>query len=85
MLVLKGTYISDLFLEREWVPYVLTLFFGWSVGILVLKYLNLRTQRTALLVEVLPVQISRKIDESNLDQFLDHIHRIPPKISRTYM
>ncbi len=85
MTALHGTYLSDLFLERGWVPYVLTLFFGWALGILVLKYRNLRTQRKALLIEVLPVQIAGTIDESNLGRFLDHIAGIPAALSRTYM
>jgi len=85
MLLIKGSYLSDLFLARGWTPYIVVIFFGWSVGILTLKYLRLRTQRVALLVEVLPVQISHEINSSNINQFLDHITRIPEGLSRTYM
>ena len=85
MLLIKGSYLSDLFLARGWIPYIVVIFFGWSVGILTLKYLRLRTQRVALLVEVLPVQISHGINSSNINQFLDHIRRIPEGLSRTYM
>ena len=85
MALFKGSYVSDLFLERDWVPYVVTIFFGWSIGILLLKFMRLRTQRDALLVEVLPVQISREINESNTGQFLEHIRQIPTKLARSYM
>lgn len=85
MLVVRGSYVSDLFLERGWVPCVVVIFFGWSVGILILKYLRLRTQRVALLVEVLPIQINYEINSSNISQFIEHIARIPEKLSRTYM
>ncbi|MCH2059602.1 MAG: MotA/TolQ/ExbB proton channel family protein [Verrucomicrobiales bacterium] len=85
MFLIKGSYLSDLFLARGWVPYIVVIFFGWSVGILTLKYMRLRTQRIALLVEVLPVQISHQINSSNLSQFIEHITRIPERLSRTYM
>ena len=85
MLLIKGSYLSDLFLARGWIPYVVVVFFGWSIGILTLKYVRLRTQRVALLVEVLPMQISHEINNSNINQFIEHIARIPEKLSRTYM
>ncbi|MCP4850074.1 MAG: hypothetical protein GY899_19210 [Verrucomicrobiaceae bacterium] len=85
MLLIKGSYLSDLFLARGWIPYVVVVFFGWSIGILTLKFLQLRTQRVALLIEVLPVQISHEINSSNINQFIEHISRIPENLSRTYM
>jgi hypothetical protein len=85
MLLIKGSYLSDLFLDRGWIPYVVVVFFGWSIGILTLKYVQLRNQRMALLVEVLPVQISHEINSSNINQFIEHIARIPDRLSRTYM
>ena len=85
MLLIKGSYLSNLFLDRGWIPYVVVFFFGWSMGILTLKYLRLRTQRAALLVEVLPVQISHEINSSNINEFIEHIARIPQRLNRTYM
>ena len=57
----KGTYFADLFLDRGWVPYVLLLFMGWAIGIMILKWRRLKIERRALIVDMLPPNISDTI------------------------
>ncbi len=81
----KGSYLADLFVDRGWVPYVLALFLGWSIGILILKAVQLKKQKTALIVDVLPTYISWEINQQNLPEFLQHIANIPEDLRNSFM
>jgi hypothetical protein len=81
----QGTYFADLFLARGWVPYVLVLFLGWAAGILILKYRQLKVERRALLVDVLPLDISDTINPQNVEDFLRYQETLPKKLVRSYM
>ena len=81
----QGTYFADLFLARGWVPYVLVLFLGWAAGILILKYRQLKVERRALLVDVLPLDISDTINPQNVEDFLRYQATLPKKLVRSYM
>ncbi|MFT5108373.1 MAG: biopolymer transport protein ExbB/TolQ/DNA-directed RNA polymerase subunit RPC12/RpoP [Verrucomicrobiales bacterium] len=85
MSLLKGNYIADLFVARGWVPYVLTLFLGWSIGILILKAMRLSKQRKALMVDVLPTSISHDIQADDLVGFLQHLDSIPEQLRDSFM
>lgn len=81
----KGLYLADLFVDRGWVPFVLTWFLGWSAAILILKARNLSRQRAALMVDVLPVDISDEITYENLPGFLHHIESVPDNLRNSFM
>ena len=85
MSLFKGSYIADLFVDRGWVPYVLTLFMGWSIGILILKAMRLSKQRKALMVDVLPTSISHDIRADHLGGFLQHLDSIPEQLRDSFM
>jgi biopolymer transport protein ExbB/TolQ len=85
MSLFKGSYIADLFVARGWVPYVLTLFMGWSIGILVLKAMKLSQQKKALMVDVLPTSISHDIQADQLAGFLQHLDSIPEQLRDSFM
>ena len=85
MLPVKEAYFGALFLDRGWVPYVLVLFLGWAVGILILKYRRLQVERRALIVDVLPFSISDSITPQNVDGFLQYQSTLPAKLADSYM
>ena len=85
MLPFKEAYFGALFLDRGWVPYVLVLFLGWAVGILILKYRRLQVERRALIVDVLPFSISDSITPQNVDGFLQYQSTLPAKLADSYM
>jgi methyl-accepting chemotaxis protein len=63
---------GQLFGNRTYVQHVSTFLFFWAVVILVWKYYLLRRQRTALQLQVLPVN-NDKITLKNVDIFLAHV------------
>ena len=68
---------TELFWDRGWVPYVTVLLTFWSFSILFLKWRKLQLQRRAMLLDVLPMELSEEITFDTLDRFLDHIAKLP--------
>ncbi|MDB4512158.1 zinc-ribbon domain-containing protein, partial [Arenicella sp.] len=81
----KGSYFSDLFLDRGWVPYALLLLMGWAVGILILKYRYLRIERRALLTDGLPATIGETVTKNNVLEFLTNLNSFPGRLANTIM
>ncbi len=82
-LPVRHSYFGLLFWERGWVPFVLVVFLGWSLAILVLKYRKLQQQRRAMLLDILPESIAEDITPLNVDRFLSHIGELPAKLHDT--
>jgi hypothetical protein len=80
-----GGYLRQLFCERGSTQYVTTLLTFWCLGLLILKWLNIRKQRSAMLIQALPSDISEEINPSNLKEFHDHIINFPKPLRNTYM
>ncbi len=80
-----ASYLRELFTERGWPQYVTTLLMFWCLGILILKSLNIRKQRRAMLIQALPTDISAEINPSNLKEFHDHIINFPVLLRNTYI
>lgn len=80
-----GAYLRELFTERGWPQYVTTLLMFWCLGLLILKWLNIRKQRSAMLIQALPTDISEEINPSNLKEFHDHIINFPKPLRNTYI
>ena len=68
---------SEIFWNRGWVPYVIVLMTFWSIAILGLKAQKLAKQKQAMLLDVLPNELSEEITIESIDQFLGHIAKLP--------
>lgn len=77
MFAISGTILSDYFIRRGFVPYPTTLLTFWAVAILVLKWFRLKQQRDAMLLDVLPTEVSAEITLDSIDEFIDHINHLP--------
>lgn len=79
----KLTYLGRLFIgassmsEGGWVPIAEVFVFCWAIGMLIAKYFKIRRQQRAMLLDVLPVDIGKKINAGNLDAFLQSIGQLP--------
>lgn len=79
----KLTYLGRLFIgassmsQGGWVPIAEVFVFFWAIGMLVAKYFKIRRQQRAMLLDVLPTEIGRKITTGNLDKFLENIGQLP--------
>ena len=78
-------YLSQLLMERGWVCYAETLLAGWAAGILILKWRMLGQQKQAMLLNVLPTEISEDITADNVDRFLENIDSLPPHLHASFM
>jgi DNA-directed RNA polymerase subunit RPC12/RpoP len=78
-------YLSQLLMERGWVCYAETLLAGWATGILILKWRMLGQQKQAMLLNVLPTEISEDITTDNVDRFLGNIDSLPPHLHASFM
>jgi biopolymer transport protein ExbB/TolQ len=80
-LVIRGTYLGQLFTNRGMVPYVSTLVFSWGVSILVLRYLAVKRQLkyAEMELELLPLQTGVQITPKNVESFLQHLEGLPAK------
>ncbi|NNE91976.1 MAG: hypothetical protein HKN23_10045 [Verrucomicrobiales bacterium] len=79
------TYIRSFFLERSWVQYATTFLMFFCLAILVLKLLNIRKQRRAMLIQALPTDIDTEITPQNLKAFHDNLLNFPKPLRNTYI
>jgi len=80
-----GVYLRELFCDRGLTQYWTTLLSFWCVGLLVLKWFNLRKQRRAMMLQALPTDISDEINPTNLKEFHDHVINFPKPLRNTYI
>jgi flagellar motor component MotA len=85
LLPFKGTYISDIFLQRGWVNYAEVFLFVWGCVILALKWKKSQRQRQAMLLDVLPSRLSAEINSSTVGPVLDHIYKLPVRLRDSLM
>lgn len=85
MFAISGTALSDLFIQRGPVPYPTTLLMFWAVAILILKWMRLSEQRNAMLLDVLPTEVSPEITPESLDGFITHINELPGASSDSFL
>ncbi len=62
-----------------------TLFFFWAITILVIKYLKLRHQKEAMLLDVVPYKLGTEITAENVGAFIDHLYKLPAKLRDSMM
>ena len=85
VLIFKGMYFGDLFLQRGWVPYVEAFLFWWAVAILVLKSRKLARQKQCMMFDILPEEISPDITRESIDQFIEHARLLRAKASDSFL
>ena len=81
----SGYYLGDLFWKRGPIPIPTTFLMFWAFGILALKWVNLKKQKDAMLLDVLPTEVSQEITIGSLDGFIDHINELPGASTSTFM
>ena len=74
---MRGNQFGALFWDRGPVPFPTTLLMFWAIAILLLKWLNLKKQKEAMLLDVLPTEVSREITLDSLNGFVEHINDQP--------
>ncbi len=85
MFPIRETYFGALFWQRGPVPFPTTLLMFWAVSILILKWLRLKLQRDAMLLDVLPTEVSNEITVESLDGFIEHINGLPGASSDSFL
>ncbi len=85
MFPLKSTYLGELFLDRGWVPFALVFLSAWSTAILVLKARKMTGQRQAMMLDLLPTEISSDITPDLVEKFLSHISTLPVRPQESYL
>jgi len=78
-------FVASLFYKHFLVSFLNTLFFSWSISILILKFQKLRHQKAALLLDVLPMRLGKEINAANVTQFIDHVYKLPRKLRDSLM
>jgi biopolymer transport protein ExbB/TolQ len=81
----QGSYIRALFTERGWVNYMETFFFFWAIGIVYLKIGKLRHQKSALYLDVLPVELGNEVNSGNVAHFIDNLYALPGRLRDSMM
>ncbi len=69
--------IGKMFWDSVGINFPTTLLMCWSFAILFLKSRRLAQQKSAMLLDLLPTEVSREITLSSLDRFVAHIHSLP--------
>ncbi len=77
--------LIPLFWGRGWVPFVLTLLLFWSWAILYMKWKKIYRQRASMLLDLLPTELSEEISLDSLDQFEQHIHKLPGERGESFL
>ncbi len=72
-----GEVLANLFYNHFTVSFANTLFFCWAIAICFLKWKKLEHQRQAMILDVLPMEIGKEINASNVGLFIDHVYRLP--------
>ena len=69
--------LGKMFWDSVGINFPTTLLMCWSFAILFLKSRQLAQQKSAMLLDLLPNEISQEITISSLDKFVAHIHSLP--------
>ena len=85
LLPFRSTFFGAVFFTGGWVNWVELLLFSWGLAILILKLAKSRRQLDALLLDILPAEISPQITPQNVDLFLDRLHKLPARMRDSLM
>ena len=85
MFPIRDTFLGAMFWQRGPIPFPTTFLMFWALAILVLKSLRLKEQKRAMLVDVLPTEVSDEITLDSIDKFIDHINDLPSSGSDSFL
>jgi len=80
-----GPWIKEFFVNRGWPQHASTFLSGWCIGVLWLKYMNIKKQKRAMLIQALPESIDAEVNVQNLKAFHDNLLNFPKQLRNTYM
>ena len=78
-------FMASLFYKHFTVSLLNTLFFTWSMSIIFLKHRKIRLQKAALLLDVLPSDLGKKIHSGNVAGFIEHVYSLPVRLRDSLM
>jgi len=84
-LYIMNIRIGKMFWDSIGINFPTTLLMFWSFAILGLKWRQVSQQRSAMLVDLLPSEISEEITISSLDKFVEHIRSLPARARRSIL
>ncbi len=79
VLPLREVYLGQLFMERGWVPYVISFLAAWAGALLVVKFARLDRASRALRLDLLPRKRAARISVENAPAFLEGLSLMPPE------
>ncbi len=79
----SGIRLGKMFWDSVGINFPTTLLMFWSFAILGLKSRQLTAQRSAMLMDLLPNNISQEITLESLDRYVSHIRSLPGKARQT--
>ena len=77
VLKLADVRIGNMFWDSAFINFPTTLLMCWSFAILAIKSRQLKQQRSAMLLDLLPTELSPEITTDSLDKFVKHIRSLP--------
>ncbi len=83
--LIRNTFIGQVFFSGGWVNYMEFVLFFWGLGILFLKFRKTRHQRDALLLDVLPDRLGRRVNATTIGKFVDHLYGLPATLRDSMM
>ena len=84
-LYMNDFQLGQLFLDRGFVPFATTLLMFWSFAIIALKWLGMKQQKEAMLLDVLPTEVAEEITVDSLNNFVKHIQSLPVSGSESFL
>jgi len=85
ILKLADLRIGSMFWDSALINFPTTLLMCWSFAILAIKSRQLKQQRSAMLLDVLPTELSPEITTGSLDKFVEHIRSLPGTASESML
>lgn len=82
---LNDVRIGKMFWDSFGINFPTTLLMCWSFAILFLKSRQLARQKSAMLMDLLPTEISQEITIESLDKFVAHIHNLPSEARQSIL
>lgn len=82
---IRDGFLGQLFWQRGPIPFPTTCLMFWAMAILGLKWINLKKQKTAMLLDILPTEISEEITVGGLDDFIKNINDLPGASNDTFL
>lgn len=74
-----------IFVDRGWVDFAETWFFFWGMAIIGLKYVKIKHQERALLLNLFPSNIGEEVNASTVGAFIDNIYDMPAQMRDSIM